>query len=54
MGNYYLTNLYKQVDLASPKLLKTIGKIAVFVKQNFKGKKSIKIEEANDVCSLTK
>ena len=44
MGNYYLTNVYKQVDLASPKLLKTIENIAVFVKQNFKGKKPIKIE----------
>jgi len=45
MGNFYLTNVYNQVDLAGPKLLKTIEKIAVFVKQNFKGKKSIKIEE---------
>ncbi len=45
IGNYYLTNLYKQVDLASPKLDETIKKIAVFVKQNFKGKKAIKIED---------
>ena len=48
MGNYYLTDLYKQVDLADPKLLKTIENIAVFVKQNFKGKKPIKIEEDKD------
>jgi len=40
-----LTNVYNQVDLAGPKLLKTIENIASFVKQNFKGKKSIKIEE---------
>jgi hypothetical protein len=48
MGNYYLTNLYKQVDLASPKILKTIDNIAVFVKHNFRGKKSIKIEAEKD------
>jgi hypothetical protein len=48
VGNYYLSNLYKQVDLASPNLLKTIEKIAIFVKQNFKGKKSIRIAEAQD------
>lgn len=45
MGNFYLTNVYNQVSLASPNLLKTIEKISAFVKQNFKGKKSIKIEE---------
>jgi hypothetical protein len=47
MGNYYLTNVYKQVDLASPKLLKTIENIAAFIKQNLKGKKSIKIEDTS-------
>src|ERR1700744_968018 len=30
LGNYYLDNVYKQVDLAGPKMLKTIESIASF------------------------
>jgi hypothetical protein len=43
-GDYYLNNLYKQVDLASPKMRQTIDNVSAFIKQNFKGRKAIKIE----------
>jgi hypothetical protein len=45
MGGYYLNELIKQVDLASPKLFQAIEKIADFVRHNFKDKQPIKIEE---------
>jgi hypothetical protein len=47
-GDYYLTNLYKQVDLASPKLFEAIGKTADFIKQNFKDKVAYKAKEEKD------
>jgi hypothetical protein len=44
-GNYYINELYKRVDLASPQLVETINKIADFAGKNFKGKKLFRIDE---------
>jgi hypothetical protein len=44
-GKYYIIELYKRVDLASPQLVETINKIADFAGENFKGKKLFRIDE---------
>jgi len=46
---FYVDNIYKEVDLATPKLYQTIEKVSEFIKQNFKGKKAIKIESEKGV-----